>query len=104
MEARFIRAERSQYGKRIGEYRGRCRALEHGIRYVQVGAPEPNKVEELQADLKAKGLQAIGLTALYLEEDTVATEAASEAWINAFDAAVKMGIDLVLSSIKPMRK
>ena len=84
----------------LGNIGGGAELLEHGIRYVQVGAPEPDKVEELQADLKAKGLQAIGLTALYLEEDTVATEAASEAWINAFDAAVKMGIDLALSSIK----
>ena len=79
---------------------GGSELLEHSIRYVQVGAPEPDKVEELQADLKAKGLQAIALTALYLEEDTVATEKASQAWINAFDAAVKMGVDLALSSIK----
>ena len=79
---------------------GGSELLEYGIRYVQVGAPEPDKVEELQVDLKAKGLQAVGLTALYLEEDTVATEAASQAWINAFDAAVKMGVDLALSSIK----
>ena len=33
---------------------GGAELLEHGIRYVQVGAPEPDKVEELQADLKAK--------------------------------------------------
>ena len=79
---------------------GGAELLEHGIQYVQVGAPEPDKVEELQAELKAQGLQAIGLTALYLEEDTVATEAASEAWVNAFDAAVTMGVDLALSSIK----
>ena len=84
----------------LGNIGGGAELLEHGIRYVQVSAPEPDKVEELQADLKAKGLQAIGLTALYLEEDTVATEAASQAWINAFDAAVKMGVDLALSSIK----
>ena len=53
---------------------GGAELLDHGIQYVQVGAPEPDKVEELQAELKAQGLQAIGLTALYLEEDTVATE------------------------------
>ncbi len=79
---------------------GGAELLGYGIQYVQVSAPHPDKVEELQADLKAKGLQAIGLTAMYLEEDTVATPEATQAWINAFDAAVKMGVNLTLSSIK----
>ena len=41
----------------LGNIGGGAELLEHGIRYVQVSAPEPDKVEELQADLKAKGLQ-----------------------------------------------
>ena len=71
-----------------------------GIRHVQVATPNPDKLEELQADLKEKGLEAIGLTAMYLEENTVATPEAAEAWISACDAAVKMGVSLILSSIK----
>ncbi|MCZ6678810.1 MAG: sugar phosphate isomerase/epimerase [Candidatus Poribacteria bacterium] len=79
---------------------GGAELLEYGVRHVQVPAPDLDKVEEVQADLKAKGLSAIGLTAMYLEEDSVATPAVTQAWINAFDAAVKMNVNLALSSIK----
>ena len=44
----------------------------YDIRYVQVAAPDPDKVEELQADLKRKGSRP-RLMAQYLEEDTVTT-------------------------------
>ncbi len=74
--------------------------LGYGIRYVQVAAPDPDKVEELQADLKAKGLEAVGLTAQYLEEETVASPEAARAWVDAFDAAAQMKLTLALTSIK----
>lgn len=71
-----------------------------GIRHLQIGAPPISQVEEVKGRLRQHGLEAIVLTARYLEEDTVATEAATTDWIQAFDAAVKMGASLVHSSIK----
>lgn len=75
-----------------------------GIRHLQIGAPPPAKVAEVQAQLRQHGLEAVVLTARYLEEDTVATEPATADWLSAFDAAVKMGVSIVHSSIKAGEK
>jgi inosose dehydratase len=71
-----------------------------GIRYLQIGAPPLSQVEQVQERLHQHGLEAIVLTARYLEEETAATEAATADWINAFDAAVRMGVKWVHSSVK----
>lgn len=71
-----------------------------GVNYLQISAPPLSQVGEIQQRLREHGLEAVVLTARYLEENTVATEEASADWVSAFDAAVQMGVSLVHSSVK----
>jgi sugar phosphate isomerase/epimerase len=71
-----------------------------GIHHLQIGAPSLDQIDEIQARLRQHGLEAVVLTARYLEEDTVATAEATKDWNAAFDTAVEMGVSLVHSSIK----
>ena len=71
-----------------------------GVNYIQIHAPSPSAVEEVQAELDQHNFAAIALIAKYQEEDTTATEAATADWRDAFDAASRMGVSIVHSSIK----
>ena len=71
-----------------------------GVNHLQIHAPSPSSVEETKAELDGHGFAAIALIAKYQDEGTTATDEATADWMDAFDAAVRMGVSLVHSSIK----
>ena len=71
-----------------------------GVNHVQIPAPSPSEVEGVKAELDGHGFAAVALTAKYQDEDTTATDAATADWMDAFDAAVRMGVSIVHSSVK----
>lgn len=71
-----------------------------GVNHLQIPAPSPSEVETVKAELDENGFAAIALTAKYQDEDTTATDAATADWTDAFDAAVRMGVSIVHSSVK----
>ena len=66
-----------------------------GVSHLQIPAPPPSEVEGVKAELDQHGFAAIALTAKYQDEDTTATDAATADWMDAFDAAVRMGVSIV---------
>ncbi len=68
--------------------------------HLQIAAPPVSEAAEVQARLRQHGLEAVVLMAKYLEEDTVATDEAMADWVCAFNAAVRMNVSLVHSSVK----
>lgn len=70
------------------------------VNHIQIHAPSPSAVEGVQAELDENGFTAVALIAKYQDEDTTATDAATADWMDAFDAASRMGVSIVHSSIK----
>ena len=71
-----------------------------GVNHLQIAAPSPSAVEAVKAKLDQHGLAAVALTAKYQNEDATATDEATADWMEAFDAASRMGVSLVHSSVK----
>ena len=71
-----------------------------GVNHLQIPAPSPSEVEGVKAELDGHGFAAVALTAKYQDEDTTATDAATADWMDAFDAASRMGVSIVHSSVK----
>ena len=71
-----------------------------GVNHLQIPAPSPSSVEETKTELDGHGFAAIALIAKYQDEDTTATDEATADWMDAFDAAARMGVSFVHSSIK----
>ena len=71
-----------------------------GVNHLQIPAPSPSSVEETKAELDGHGFAAVALIAKYQDEDTTATDEATADWMDAFDAASRMGVSIVHSSIK----
>ena len=71
-----------------------------GVNHLQIPAPSPSSADEVKAELDGYGFAAIALIAKYQDEDTTATDAATTDWRDAFDAATRMGVPLVHSSVK----
>ena len=70
------------------------------VNHLQIPSPLLSEVEGVKAELDQRGFAAVALTAKYQDEDTTATDAATADWMDAFDAASRMGVAIVHSSVK----